>query len=242
MAKIKIIHVYLLLLLVGGNSCFHQANVAPLTDTPPEETYYRPVEVIPLPETASTFDTVQVKTETVRTPDPKKKDTVKTTVVVMQAPVSAQSKRIAAQKIYTGFIGIREATGNNDGPVIKMVLASVGLPEGNPYCAAGVHYTLAKAGVPNSITGWSPTALNRKKPVWLNRVMHAKPQIADVGVLYYPNLGRIGHAFFWDKAVNPDVFESVEFNTNAQNSREGNGIWRRIRSYRATYGISDFIL
>lgn len=51
---------------------------------------------------------------------------------------------IASERIALSQIGVREL-GNNRGEVAKY-LASVGLGEGHPYCAAGVYWCFSEAG------------------------------------------------------------------------------------------------
>lgn len=42
-------------------------------------------------------------------------------------------------------VGVKEATGRNDGPKVKAYLASVRLPEGNPWCLAVQYWAFASA-------------------------------------------------------------------------------------------------
>ncbi|HRO18524.1 MAG TPA: hypothetical protein PLU07_10055, partial [Ferruginibacter sp.] len=60
----------------------------------------------------------------------------------------------------------------------------------------------------------------------------------DVFTLYYAHLKRIGHTGFHHKKINSSVYESVEGNTNAAGSREGDGVYKKKRSYNATHSIS----
>ncbi|PKL80768.1 MAG: hypothetical protein CVV25_03450 [Ignavibacteriae bacterium HGW-Ignavibacteriae-4] len=52
---------------------------------------------------------------------------------------------IESERVALSQIGVREV-GNNRGEVVKY-LASVGLGEGHPYCAAGVYWGFSKAAV-----------------------------------------------------------------------------------------------
>ena len=51
---------------------------------------------------------------------------------------------------------VREATGKNDGPEVAKYLRSVGLPEGYPYCAAGMAWCHEQLNIPNPQSAWSP--------------------------------------------------------------------------------------
>lgn len=144
------------------------------------------------------------------------------------------------QSIYTKFIGVREKTGNNDGKEVEMFLRSVGLGKGYAWCAAFVKYCMLEAGIKaaEKMNGMALSCENKKNMVFQkgSHLKEAKP--GDVFTLYYARLGRIGHTGFYDRPVNSSVFETVEGNTNNQNSREGDGVYRRKRSYNATYSIS----
>lgn len=144
------------------------------------------------------------------------------------------------QAIYTSFIGVREKTGNNDGPEVEMFLRSVGLGKGYAWCAAFVKYCMLEAGIKAAerMNGMALSTENKKNFVYHNRKFVKDPQAGDVFTLYYSRLGRIGHTGFFDREINSSVFESVEGNTNNQNSREGDGVYRRKRSYNSTYSIS----
>lgn len=142
--------------------------------------------------------------------------------------------------VYRKYIGVREKTGNNDGPEVEMFLKSVGLGKGYPWCAAYVKYCMLEAGIKSAevMNGMALSTVNKKNMVYSAGKKIKDPLPGDVFTLYYPSLKRIGHTGFFDKSVNSTVFETVEGNTNAQNSREGDGVYRRKRSYNATYNIS----
>ena len=139
------------------------------------------------------------------------------------------------------MVGVREATGNNDGPEVEMWLRHAKVPKGSPYCAAFVHFYLDACGVPNTITAWSPTAENKNALCWkLGRLLR-EPQQADVFTIWNVARGRIAHTGFYVRRINHSFFETIEGNTNPGGSRDGDGVYRRKRSYRQTYSISSWI-
>lgn len=142
------------------------------------------------------------------------------------------------QEVYTAEVGVRELTGHNDGKEVTMYLNSVGLGKGYAWCAAFVHYCLIKAGIPNPVTAWSPTAENKSNMVYSNGRFYKEPRAGDVGTLYYSKLKRIGHTFFYDHKQSDKIYASVEGNTNGAGSREGDGVYRKYRSFNATHSIS----
>ena len=145
------------------------------------------------------------------------------------------------RRAYTSQIGVRERTGHNDGLMVETYLRSVGLGKGNPWCAAFVHYCLERGGVPNSINGYSPTAFNTAHKIWFARKRIKDLQAGDVFCLYFPSLKRIAHTGFYDRTINNSIYETVEGNTNEEGSREGDGVYRKKRSFNATYVISRWI-
>ena len=139
--------------------------------------------------------------------------------------------REAVLDVARSQIGVREL-GHNSGPQIKQYLLSVGLAEGKAYCVAFVNWCLLKAGFQGANSGWSPA--------WFpNRRLVMQPQPGDVGGIYFPNLGRIGHGFLIEKWGTTVL--TIEANTNAQGSREGSGVWRRRRLARQITKVSDWI-
>lgn len=153
-------------------------------------------------------------------------------------PVIVKQPKKDITEIYLSQIGVREKTGKNDGQEVEMYLKTVGLGKGYAWCSAYVKWCLVQAEIPNTINAWSPTAENKKHIVFSNRKFNEEPLPGDVGTLYYSKLKRIGHTYFFHQKINESVYESVEGNTSTQGSREGDGVYRRIRSFNSTYSIS----
>jgi hypothetical protein len=135
-------------------------------------------------------------------------------------------------------VGVREATGHNDGRSVEMYLKSVKVSKGNPWCAAFVHWCLDSAGIKNKITAWSPSAHNSANLVWMARRLNKEPEPGDVFTLWFPKLKRIAHTGFVHRKVNSSIYQSVEGNTNEAGSREGDGVYKKYRSFNATYSIT----
>lgn len=162
----------------------------------------------------------------------------------VQADISAQPVETAREKvkrIYTSQIGVREATGNNDGKAVEMYLRATGLGKGFSWCAAFVRWTFDSARVKTSITAWSPTAHNDKNIVWFQRVMKKEPLSGDVFTLWFASKKRIAHTGFVDRRINGSVVQTVEGNTNDAGSREGDGVYMKKRSINSLYSITRWI-
>lgn len=139
---------------------------------------------------------------------------------------------------YHSFVGVREATGKNDGPQIKEFLKAVKLGEGYAWCAAFVRYIFDLCGIPTTINAMALSAHRPGHLVYSKGKKLKEPKAGDVFTLYYAHLKRIGHTGFFDKEINSKVYRTVEGNTNAAGSREGDGVYIKYRSYNSTYSIS----
>lgn len=142
---------------------------------------------------------------------------------------------------YTSQIGVREATGKNDGPAVEMYLRSVNLGKGYAWCAAFVKWVFQSCNVKTTITAWSPTAHNSRNLIWFKKQWHKEPVHGDVFTIWNVKMKRISHTGFFHKKVNGSIYETVEGNTNEGGSREGDGVYKRRRSFNATYSITRWI-
>jgi hypothetical protein len=142
------------------------------------------------------------------------------------------------KQTYSAEIGVREATGSNDGHRVEAYLAAAGLGKGYAWCAAFVRWCMDRCGIATNINAWSPTAHNPRQLVWFRQQWHRDPEPGDVFTLWYPNLKRIGHTGFFDGHAGDDMVYTVEGNTNPGGSREGDGVYRRKRRIRAIHSIT----
>ncbi len=153
-----------------------------------------------------------------------------------------EDMRERVQKTYKSQIGVRELTGNNDGPEVETYLSSVGLNKGYSWCAAFVKWCLDMCGIKTTITAWSPTAHNKKMVIYQSGKWFGEAREADVFTLYYHNLKRIGHTGFVDKVYNDKTMvQTVEGNTNGPGSREGDGVYLKFRPVKTINSITSWI-
>jgi hypothetical protein len=142
---------------------------------------------------------------------------------------------------YTAQIGVREATGQNDGEKVEMYLRSVGFGKGYSWCAAFVKWVFDQCGVATRITAWSPTAHNKYNPVWFQKKHYQEAEPGDVFTVYSVSKKRIVHTGFFHRQVNDNFFETVEGNTNEGGSSNGDGVYKRKRSFNATFSITRWL-
>lgn len=130
-------------------------------------------------------------------------------------------------------IGVREATGNNDGKRVEEYLAITGLQKGKPWCAAFVSWVFASAGYKEPRTAWSPSLFGK-------RVNTKKVQPGNVLGIWFPGLKRIAHAGLVEQQQGNWIL-SIEGNTTVAGSREGDGVYRKRRHIRTVYAFANWI-
>ncbi len=130
-------------------------------------------------------------------------------------------------------LGVREATGNNDGAAVEKYLALTGLKKGNPWCAAFISWVFAQAGYAAPRTAWSPGLFTAKV-----KTKEIKP--ANVLGIWFANLGRIAHVGLVERREG-DWLISIEGNTNTAGGREGDGVYRKRRHIKSIYAYADWL-
>ena len=136
-------------------------------------------------------------------------------------------------RIAQNEIGVREKTGNNDGVRVEAYLSSVRLKKGQPWCAAFLSWVYAQEGLLKPRSGWSPDLLPYSR---LTR--SALP--GNILGIYFPALKRIAHVGLIIK-LDGDLVTSIEGNTNVNGSREGDGVYTKIRHIKTIYRIADWV-
>lgn len=151
------------------------------------------------------------------------------------------------QALYTAEIGVKEATGRNDGKRVSEYLAYVGLGPGHEWCAAFVCYNLGKANIDNPKNPWSPALFPNSKVVWIQEELavqkgkgnrenvkaRSPPKTGSVFGLYFAEKKRIAHVGFVDKWEGNWCI-TVEGNVD-------NRVLRKRRPQRTLYKVVDFI-
>lgn len=147
------------------------------------------------------------------------------------------------KSIYDAEIGVREASGRNDGMRVEEYLASCGRKKGDAWCAAFVTWTFKQAGIKAVVSGWSPSWFPAGNTVYTRgKSGNRTPQTADVLGIYFANLNRVAHVGFIDAWKEKDSFcITVEGNTNDAGSREGDGVYRKRRLKSQIYKVSRWI-
>lgn len=130
-------------------------------------------------------------------------------------------------------IGVREATGNNDGVRVEGYLKVNHLTKGNPWCAAFISWVFKQAGFAQPRTAWSPALFPLAQ-------QSLSPKPADVLGIYSIKLKRIAHCGLVERRKNNWII-SIEGNTNADGSRDGDGVYRKWRHLRTIAKFADWV-
>ena len=149
------------------------------------------------------------------------------------------------------YVGVREKGGNNRGftdKELKNMMAEVGWKPGYAWCSFFVRAILDACNIPNTVTGWSPSAYNKNDVIFTNGRFYQKVNPGDVMVMTlsyqkYKNTGRfknIGHTGIVD-AIGQYSVRTIEGNTNdagARDSRGGDGVYVKIRPLNTNLHIT----
>ncbi len=109
-----------------------------------------------------------------------------------------QQKRIAHIRerivnIAVQEIGVKEATGNNDGRQVEEYLAYTGLGKGYAWCAAFVSWCYGKAGHLVPRNAWSPALFPRDRRYAAGQLQQENIRPADLFGIHSQGLRRIDH-------------------------------------------------
>ncbi|TKC06394.1 peptidoglycan-binding protein [Pedobacter frigoris] len=145
-------------------------------------------------------------------------------------------------------IGVKEATGKNDGARVEQYLRYTGLPKGNALCASFVFFCFWKAGYKEPKTAWSPALFPKDRVVAIatsrNAPRNDKKWRDDkrglVFGIYFPDLKRIAHVGFVEMERGKYI-QTIEGNTGSDGGREGNGVFRRLRHKRTISKYADWL-
>ena len=162
-------------------------------------------------------------------------------VLVWNHSVGQNVLREQVEKTYISQVGVTEQ-GYNSGDSIDMYLASVDLKPGNPWCAAFVSWTYQKNGVISPKSGWSPSWFADKYVIWKKEggLKNQTPRPGDVFGIYFKEKKRIAHVGFIHR-FGEQITITVEGNTNAAGSRDGDGVYVKRRPTRQLFYVARYI-
>ena len=164
--------------------------------------------------------------------------------ISLYSATNAEDLRGCLKETYSSYIGVREATGNNDGPEVESFLKSTGLGKGYAWCAAYVNFCHKECGIETvKSPAWSPSWFKMDHVIYKrDNTIKRQPQPGDVFGVWFSSKKRVAHVGFIDEWNNGKNYAiTVEGNTNIAGSREGDGVYRKRRLKRQIYVVSSYV-
>lgn len=116
---------------------------------------------------------------------------------------------------------VEEPLGSNWGPKVKEYLASTGINFPAPWCAAFVNWCLNQIG---------QKGYGAYVPSWDKKDLRVSdPKRGDLGLVWFSSMKRYAHIYIVTGRPSLRSVSSVEGNTNNGGSRDGIGVFKRIR-------------
>ncbi len=143
-------------------------------------------------------------------------------------------------------IGVHELTGKNDGVQVEAYLKSVKLRRGDPWCAAFLSWNCQQCDVKNPMSGYSPAWFPSFNLIYKpSEKLLGAPQPGDVFGIYFASKGRIAHVGFvaeWgEKYVTTIEGNTAPDPVNADQDRDGDGVYKKKRLRRQIYAVSKWL-
>lgn len=137
-------------------------------------------------------------------------------------------------KVCQGLIGMKETPlGSNRGPIIDQANRMCGIPASAqaPWCASIAHWSFAQLGAEDRPGAWSPSWFLASRKI----TSAASIRPGDTALVWFPSKRRFAHTIAAIESVQsrgraPAIVTTLEGNTNAQGSREGDQFARRQRT------------
>lgn len=148
-----------------------------------------------------------------------------------------QSDKLAirAMQIAQNKVGVRELTGNNDGPEVEAYLKAVGLGKGYSWCMAFIVWCYDQAAAQLGLI--NPLVRTGGCMKQWNETICRKVSTPQVGDIFIMDLGHgAGHTGIVT-GVRGDIVDTIEGNTNAGGSPNGDGVYVRSRNVNKIKGF-----
>ncbi len=143
-------------------------------------------------------------------------------------PSGMEDKRSLIVVIASKELGVREVTGNNDGPRIEEYLRYTNLGPHHEWCAAFISWCYGQAGFSVPRNPWSPALLPKARQISKDQC-----RSADVFGIYGSAVKRINHVGLV-KEKQGKYIVTIEGNSN-------NRVESRRRHLKTVYAIADWV-
>jgi hypothetical protein len=161
-------------------------------------------------------------------------DRLKDNGLVWQAMVDA-NPRLVFRCAMEACVGIRESAGNNMGPMVKLLQRTIGEAVKEPWCMSLVQTCLAyaerKCGVLSRIYPTEHCMTCWRETPGMSRVKNIP--LPGAIIIWRNGSSDAGHTGMVVEAVRGNYLLTVEGNTGADGSRDGDGVYHKKRDWYA---------
>lgn len=155
--------------------------------------------------------------------------------------IEAKDARTLFRLASEACVGIQEATGRNDGKMVKLIQETVGGAAGEPWCMALVQTCLAYAEIKTGLTSPIP-ASEHCLTVWEKtpKRLRVKALPLSGAIAIWNDTGKTSGHTEIVLSCDGKTFQAVGGNTSGAKSpgeavnREGNGCYYTVRSMKST--------
>lgn len=151
-------------------------------------------------------------------------------VVAEGAAADQPAVRARIVSAATAEIGVREATGSNDGDRVEAYLRYTGLGAGHEWCAAFVSWCYGQAGLSQPRNPWSPALFPQARRYTPEQ---RSIRAADVFGIYGIGARRINHVGIVQRQEGSYI-RTIEGNSNDR-------VESRRRHLRTVYAFADWV-
>ncbi|WP_240458443.1 CHAP domain-containing protein [Sphingobacterium luzhongxinii] len=151
--------------------------------------------------------------------------------------LSGMEDRINIIKIASAEVGVKEATGNNDGKRVEEYLRYTDLGKGYDWCASFVSWCYGQAGLSQPRNPWSPALFPKARVYWKQNKFansHIRDFISKASIfgIYGAKAKRINHVGLV-KEISNNYLISIEGNSN-------NRVESRRRHFHTVRALADW--
>lgn len=142
------------------------------------------------------------------------------------------------------YLGRREVGTSNKGRDIDQFFNGCSVGPGHAWCACFANYGLISIGGQGPEgSAWSPSWFPDSKVVYRRGQSDARDRLETGWVfgIYFSNLKRVAHVGVIVEDLRDGYVVTVEGNTNGMGSREGHGVFLKIRHKDEIFVCSDWI-
>lgn len=154
-------------------------------------------------------------------------------LVLLHTPNQAQNTSLLYLDTAFSYIGVKEATGKNDGYEVEKFLKSVGRKKGDSWCAAFVSYCLTATNHPFPVRSGLARSFVKKTSLLATHVLQGRKQVEIGDLIIWQNGNTISGHIGIVAIVDDKKYITIEGNTSSGQKgaqADGDGVYIRVRT------------